>query len=152
MLIQYEKYEDINLFLKVLLKKNLCLIDITTCSSTHSSFIKPFSFIIKEKGKVPHRVWSKGVVVFRLFKDSEALFQFAPVIDTLSLVYLTLFNFLLVFSLRWGLVRGCELGRALEKCGWGRGERLLCDCNNFSHSGFLSGGPWFFLRFGSFPR
>ena len=51
---------------------------------------------IKEKEKVPHRVWRKGVVVFRLYKNSEALFQFSPVIDTLSLVYLTLFWFLFV--------------------------------------------------------
>ena len=25
------------------------------------------------------------------------------------------------------------------------GREILCDCNNFSHSGFLSGGPWFFF-------
>ena len=55
---------------------------------------------IKEKEKSHIGCKAKGVVVFRLFKDSEALFQFAPVIDTLSLVYLTLFKFLLVFSLR----------------------------------------------------
>ena len=49
MLIQYEKYEDINLFIKVLLKKHICLIDITTCLSTYSSFFKPFSFILFTK-------------------------------------------------------------------------------------------------------
>ena len=80
------------------------------------------------------------------------LFQFAPVIDTLSLVYLTLFKFLFVFSLIEGLVKGCELRRALEECGRGWGERLLCNYNNFYIVDFFSSGPWFFLRFGSFPR
>ena len=49
-----------------------------------------------------------------------------------------------------GVVKGCDLVRALKECGRSWGERLLCDCNNFSHSGFLSGGPWFFSPFWEF--
>ena len=78
------------------------------------------------------------------------LFQFAPVIDTLSLVYLTLFKFLFVFSLIEGLVKGCELGRALEECGRGWGERFCVIVIIFHIVNFFLVGRGFFSDLGVF--